>query len=51
MLKKLLIHIGWRGADCSNCGFCHAAHSKPSVQWHPDNSPCIEFNEDQSRLG
>ena len=43
MIIRLLIKLGWRGSECSVCGFCHAAHFDKNVQWHSDNNPCNQF--------
>lgn len=43
MFKSFLIAVGWRGKDCSSCGFCNAAHTDKKLQWHPDNEPCNKF--------
>ena len=43
MLIKILIYLGWRGADCKECGFNHASHLNHNLSWHPDYYPCDKF--------
>lgn len=41
----LLIYAGWRGKECKNCGFYHASHIVPDIQWHADFEPCKKFTK------
>ncbi len=40
-----MIALGWRGADCSECGFSNAAHTAHDLEWHPDFYPCQSFSK------